>query len=140
MSVYRCYYCSYFSSSHHILTLKSPMNDTMKKYIIFNEVAKSFRTSFSQNTSLVASSRIWFLLISNFLKYSLLKSLKTHCPIFWAVQFLKSFKFDKFGKHVLTWFLVDKLLFFYPFKTIVSFTWKIAKRFHFKSSQWWLYD
>ena len=124
------------------LALKSPINNTIKKYIIFNEIARSFRTSFSQNTSLVTASLIWLLLISNFLKYPLLESVKTHSPIFGRSNFWKvsnSINLETY-ENVLTWFLVEKLGFFYPFRTSVSFTWKLAKRFHFKSSEWRLYD
>ena len=87
-----------------VISVESPINDTMKKYIIFNEIAKSFRTSFLQNTSLVAVSLIWFLLLSNFWN-SLLKFLKAHrWPVVCGHYNLQSLKFDKFDKHMnMSW-------------------------------------
>ena len=60
----------------------------MKKYIIFNEIAKSFRTSFLQNTSLVASYLI--LVAFKFLKFfvKILKSTQVASSL-WPLQFAK---------------------------------------------------
>ena len=71
-----------------VISVESPINDTMKKYIIFNEIAKSFRTSFLQNTSLVASYLI--LVAFKFLKFfvKILKSTQVASSL-WPLQFAK---------------------------------------------------